>query len=229
MSNNSKNSWQSPLLSQLRWRLSSASLSPIVLLIVLLGSSPASAKILALGDSLTFGHEVDASLTWPKLVEKDLGTTVVNGGTSGATTAFGMPTLKFHLKRYKPSMVIYALGGNDGLRGLKPAATEANIEAVIKLCHDNSVPLILLGMKAPPNYGKDYTEAFESIYPRLAKKYSLPFLPFMLEGVAGQAKYNQPDGIHPNKEGYQIISKNILNIVKQNYGKQADPKSGKGS
>lgn len=180
-------------------------------------SSTSTAKILALGDSLTFGYEVDDKDTWPTLLAQKLNKTIVNGGTSGATTAFGIPTLKFHLKRYKPSLVLYALGANDALRGIAPKTTEKNIREALNLLKKEKIPVILLGMKAPPNYGEKFPKEFSAIFPRLAKEFDILLYPFLLEGVAGEKSLNQPDGMHPNEAGYKIISENIYQFMKKTY------------
>ncbi|SMF34197.1 arylesterase [Pseudobacteriovorax antillogorgiicola] len=200
----------------------------LILSITLSITSFGKGKILALGDSLTFGYEVEEEHTWPKLLEKKLGVPIINGGTAGATSAFGLPTLRFHLKRYTPDLVIYALGANDGLRGLDPKVTQKNIEEAVKLCQEKGIKLVLLGMKAPPNYGKTFPANFEAIYPTVAKKYDIPLMPFMLENVAGQKKLNQPDGIHPNAEGYKIIAENIYKVVTKHYDptKHSKPEAG---
>jgi acyl-CoA thioesterase-1 len=195
----------------------------LVGLLLLLTSSPLRAEpiVLALGDSLTFGYEVAEDKTWPSLLEKKLQANgfpkakVINAGTSGATSAFGPQTLKFHFKRYTPDLLIYALGANDGLRGLDPKGTEDNIRQAIKMAQAKEVPVLLLGMKAPPNYGKRFPESFEQSFANISKEFELPFIPFFLEGVAGNPKLNQPDGIHPNPAGYKIITETIYAKVKE--------------
>lgn len=188
-----------------------------VLLILLLSYSSAHAKILALGDSLTFGYGVAEKDSWPQLLSDKLGKQIVNGGTAGATSAFGPSTLKFHLKRYKPELVIYALGANDGLRGLDPKVTKKHIAKALDLCKQNSIPVLLVGMRAPPNYGKTFPKNFAQIYPELAKQYQIPLYPFLLDGVAGHKQLNQPDGIHPNKEGYMVISEKLYTFIKKTF------------
>ncbi|MFW7379460.1 MAG: arylesterase [Oligoflexus sp.] len=177
-------------------------------------------KILALGDSLTFGYEVAAEKTWPALLQKKLKDAghpeaeVLNAGTSGATTAFGQQTLRFHLRRHKPDLLIYGLGANDGLRGHEPASIEKNIRETIQYAQKQNMKVLLLGMKAPPNYGSEFPEEFEKLFQRIAKDLKIEFLPFYLDGVAGKPELNQPDGIHPNEKGYEIIATNIFNKVK---------------
>jgi len=176
-------------------------------------------SILAIGDSLTFGYGVADKDSWPSLLENKLkakgfsNLSVINAGVSGATTASGLRTLKFHLKKTKPSLMIYALGANDGLRGLDVKSTESNIGSVLDLAKEKKIKVLLLGMKAPPNYGKTFTSSFEQVFTKLAKEYKVAFLPFFLDGVAGRKELNQPDGIHPNAKGYEIISESIIKKV----------------
>lgn len=178
-------------------------------------------RILAVGDSLTDGYGVAKEAAYPALLEKKLraaglkDAVVVNAGTSGATSAFGVKTMNFHIKRQKPDLIIYALGSNDALRGLKVEETEKNVEDAIKLAKDQKIPLILAGLKAPPNYGLKFPAAFETIFPKLAKKYQLSYVDFLLENVAGEPKLNQADGIHPNEKGYEIVADNIFKVVRK--------------
>jgi acyl-CoA thioesterase-1 len=175
-------------------------------------------RIVAFGDSLTAGFGVAAEEAYParlqrRLDEKGLRYRVINAGVSGDTTAGGVRRVDWVLKS-RPDLVILELGGNDGLRGLKLDETKANLERIIKRCHDASVTVILAGMKLPPNYGTEYTKGFEAIYPALAKQYRLTLIPFFLDGVAGSASLNQADGIHPTSEGYRIIADKVLETVK---------------
>ncbi len=178
-----------------------------------------SKKILAIGDSLTFGYEVSREKAWPALLQAKLRKQgfaklqVINAGMSGATSAFGLSALKFHLKRYTPDLLIYALGANDGLRGLSPTVMEDNIRKTLELAKEKKVKILLLGMKAPPNYGKTFPANFEAVFSRVAKDLDVAFVPFFLEGVAGQPQLNQPDGIHPNPEGYKIVTETIYKAV----------------
>lgn len=114
----------------------------------------------------------------------------------------------------RPQLVILELGGNDGLRGLSLRETKANLERIIQQCRSASVTVVLAGMKLPPNYGVEYTNGFESMYPALAKKYHLVLIPFFLDGVAGSTSLNQADGIHPTAEGYRIIVDKVLETVR---------------
>lgn len=166
--------------------------------------------IVALGDSLTAGLGVEENLSYPARLQKRLQKNgfphrVINAGVSGDTTAGGLRRVHWVLKE-KPDIVILSLGVNDGFRGLPLNEIENNLKAIIKICIEKEVKVLLAGMRIPPNYGLKYTGEFEGIYARLAKKYDLPFIPFFLDGVAGIKELNQPDGIHPTAEGYAIVT-----------------------
>ena len=166
--------------------------------------------VLALGDSLTAGFGVDKEYSFPsriqvKIDDENLGYKIVNAGISGDTTAGGVRRINW-LMKHKPQVVILALGANDGLRGLSVDEMRSNLEAMIRISHENNARVLLAGMKALPNYGKDYVEKFESVYPELAKKYELVYLPFLLEGVAGVREHTRPDGLHPTASGYKIVA-----------------------
>lgn len=178
-------------------------------------------KIVFLGDSLTEGYQVAKKDSYPSLIEKMLKSEkkykdlkIFNGGVSGSTTASGLKRLKWFLKS-DPTHLVLSLGSNDGLRGFKVQETRKNLEAIIELAKSKGLIVILLGVKVPPNYGSKYQKEFDGIFPALAKKYKLPFMPFILEGVAAHPELNLADGIHPNPKGYQIIAKNILKILRQ--------------
>ena len=132
--------------------------------------------VLALGDSLTAGFGVDKEYSFPsriqvKIDDENLGYKIVNAGISGDTTAGGVRRINW-LMKHKPQVVILALGANDGLRGLSVDEMRANLESMIHISHENNARVLLAGMKALPNYGKDYVEKFESVYPELAKSMS---------------------------------------------------------
>ena len=110
--------------------------------------------------------------------------------------------------------MIIALGANDGLRGLAPEQTYANLNAMIKAAKDAGVPVLLAGMRAPPNLGPEYGSAFDSVFPRLATEHSVAFYPFLLEGVVARLEFNQNDGIHPNARGVDIIIGKLLPLVR---------------
>ena len=171
-------------------------------------------RVVFLGDSLTAGLGVDADEAFPALVGETLrhegrAVDVVNAGVSGDTTAGGLRRLDW-LLRQKPDVVVVGLGGNDGLRGLELKASEENVRAIVTKSRDAGASVLLLGMLIPPNYGPEYTAQFREIYPRVAKETGAALVPFLLEGVGGEANLNQPDGIHPTAEGHRIIAGNVV-------------------
>ncbi|MBA5866536.1 MAG: arylesterase [Nitrospira sp. CR1.3] len=175
-------------------------------------------RIVAFGDSLTSGLGVAAEEAYPAQLQRLLDGAgfryrVINAGVSGDTTAGGLRRVTWALNS-KPTLVIVELGGNDGLRGLSLAETKRNLERIIEQFQRASVTVVLAGMKLPPNYGVEYTKAFEGIYPALAQQYRLKLIPFFLDGIAGSTELNQADGIHPTAEGYRIIVGKIFETVR---------------
>ena len=179
------------------------------------GSSPV---ILAFGNSLTAGFGVPDAQSYPArlqkiLIENSYPHKVVNAGVSGDTTAGGVRRIKWLMKN-NPEIVILELGANDGLRGLSLQEMESNLEKIIIICEESGAKVLLTGMKAPPNYGEEYTVEFEKTFFRLAEKYKLPLVPFFLEDVAGVREHTQSDGIHPLGSGYEIIVQTIWKYLK---------------
>ena len=179
------------------------------------GSSPV---ILAFGNSLTAGFGVPDNESYPSrlqniLIQNGYPHKVINAGVSGDTTAGGLRRIKW-LMKHTPEVVILELGANDGLRGLSIKAMEFNLDKIIGVCEEHGAKVLLTGMKVPPNYGEEYTVAFERVFIRLAEKHDLSLVPFFLEGVAGVRKYTQPDGIHPLGSGYSIVAQIIWKYVK---------------
>ena len=177
-------------------------------------------KVLCLGDSLTEGYGVPRETSWPEVVQVELsrqGLTniqVINAGISGSTSASGVARLKWFLKsKDLPEVLIVELGANDGLRGIDPQVTRKNLREVIQLAKSKGIRVLLAGMQMPTNYGPAYTKAFADIFPALAREEKVDFIPFFLEGVAGERSLNQPDGIHPNESGYKIIAKTTLQYL----------------
>lgn len=176
--------------------------------------------IVALGDSITDGYGLEKAMAYPSLIEQSLlqqgySVKIINAGISGSTSASGPSRLKWFLKT-KPDFVFLALGANDGLRAVPTKETTKNLTTIIEECKKNNIQIILAGMKMPPNFGSAFTEEYEKIFPKLALKFKLPFYPFLLDGVAGDPKLNQPDGIHPNEEGQKIIAKKIEAFLLKN-------------
>ncbi len=181
--------------------------------------SQAQKKLIVLGDSLTEGFGVTKESAFPAVLEKRLHAigkknwTVINAGVSGSTTASGPSRLKWLLKS-KPDVILLVLGANDGLRGLKVEESQKNLASTIEMATASKVKVVLGGLYMPPNYGKDYTEKFKKMYASLAVQHNLKFIPFVLDKVAGNPKFNLSDGIHPNEEGHKIIAENVFEIVK---------------
>lgn len=176
-------------------------------------------RILALGDSLTAGYGLPADQGFVAqlrvaLAKLGLRAVIQQGGVSGDTTAGGLARLDWALAA-KPQLAIVALGGNDGLRGLDPRQTRANLDAILRKLKAAKVPVLLAGMYAPPNLGKEYGAEFNGIYPALAKAHGAMLYPFFLDGVAAQPSLNQRDGIHPNAAGVKIIAARIAPHVKR--------------
>lgn len=170
--------------------------------------------ILAFGDSLVAGFGLGSRDGFTVRLEaalraKGVNARVVNAGLSGDTSAGGLARLDWALEP-KPDFAIVELGANDGLRGLDPAQTRANLDAILAKLKAKGVPALFAGMYAPPNMGPDYGRAFNALYPDLAKKHGVLFYPFFLDGVAADASLNQPDGIHPNAKGVDVIVARIL-------------------
>ena len=175
--------------------------------------------ILALGDSLTAGYglaqpdsftvQLEAALAKAGTVAK-----IKNAGVSGDTSAGGRARLAWALAE-KPDAVMIELGANDGLRGLNPKRTEANLDAIIAMAKAQGLPVLLTGMRAPPNLGVEYCEEFNSLFARLARKHEVLFYPFFLEGVAALPTLNQADGIHPNGQGVAEIVRRLAPLVEK--------------
>jgi acyl-CoA thioesterase I len=175
--------------------------------------------IVTLGDSLTEGYGIEKDKAYPALVEKKLlekgySVKIFNAGISGSTTASAPSRLKWLLKS-KPHIVFIALGANDGLRGVTIETTKQNLKNTIQIAKNAQVKIWLAGMKLPPNYGKTYTAQFETMFQEIAKEEDIPLLPFLLEEVAGQVTLNQPDGIHPNEKGHQIMAEVVSSFFQK--------------
>jgi acyl-CoA thioesterase I len=176
------------------------------------GAQTRSAKprIVFLGDSLTAGLGLPADQSFPSLIGKKLGERgldyeVINAGVSGDTSAGGVRRLDWSLDG-DVKVLIVALGGNDGLRGLPPGDLKNNLAMILDRAREKKVTAILAGMEAPPNNGPDYTREFRDVYAQLAAEYKVRLIPFLLQGVAGDASLNQADGIHPNARGAEIVA-----------------------
>jgi acyl-CoA thioesterase I len=175
-------------------------------------------RIVILGDSLTAGLGLAPSEAYPTLLQQrltDAGMNyeVVNAGVSGDTSAGGLSRLDWALEGDVRFLVV-ALGGNDALRGLPPDGLKRNLAQIIERAQARHITVVLAGMEAPPNYGVDYARQFHDVYAQLARQYDVPLVPFLLQGVGGVARLNQPDGIHPTAEGARTLADNVWTVLK---------------
>ena len=174
-------------------------------------------RLVALGDSLSAGYNLPQEAAFPVALERALKAKgykveIANAGVSGDTSAGGLDRLDWSVPDGTDG-VILELGANDMLRGLDPAGTRKNIEAIVERLKSRNIPVMLAGMYASRNLGPDYVQKFDSIYPDIAKKHDLVLYPFFLDGVAGDRSLNLPDGLHPTAKGVEIIVERILPSV----------------
>lgn len=194
----------------------------VVLLCFFLMVLPVSAetkRILALGDSLIAGYGLAADQAFPVKLEAALkarghDVVIINAGVSGDTMAQGEARLDWALGE-PTDAVIVELGANDALRGLDPAQAEAALARILETLKARNLPVLIAGMRAPPNLGPEYQTKFDAIFPKLATQYGVALYPFFLEGVVADATLNQADGIHPNSQGVDIIVQKILPAVEE--------------
>lgn len=187
--------------------------------ILMIFATPAFAReklILAFGDSLTAGYGLPPAQSFPSQLQASLrkngiAARVHNGGVSGDTSAAGKARLAWVIAslKAKPDLVILELGANDMLRGLSPAQTRANLEAMMVDLKRRGIPVIIAGMRASPNMGKAYQTQFDPIFPALARKYGARLYPFFMAGVAAQKPLLLADGMHPNARGVAVIVRGI--------------------
>ena len=175
-------------------------------------------KIVVLGDSLTAGLGLAMRDSYPSVLQERLKTQgldfeVVNAGVSGDTSAGALSRLDWSLQGDVRVLVV-ALGGNDGLRGLPPEQLQQNLAQIVERAQARRIEVILAGMEAPPNYGREYIVSFHQVYPALAKRYGVALVPFLLQGVAGTETLNQADGIHPTAAGARIVADNVWAVLK---------------
>ena len=174
-------------------------------------------RIVALGDSLTAGYGLEAGDAFTGRVEaalKDRGhdVVIVNAGVSGDTASDGLARVDWSVEEGADAVIV-ELGANDALRGVDPAITRDALDKLLARLDERGLPVLLAGMRAPPNLGADFGASFNPIYPELAGKYDVILYPFFLDGVAARTDLNQPDGIHPNAEGVAIIVERIVPSV----------------
>lgn len=177
--------------------------------------------IVFFGNSLTAGLGVEPDQSFPgiirqKLQENNLNYKGVNAGLSGETTAGGLGRVDWVLKNNKVDLFVLELGANDGLRGLDIEQTKRNLAAIIAKVRakEPDAVIVLAGMQMPPNLGPGYTARFKNIFPELAREHDVELIPFLLEGVGGNPKMNQSDGIHPNVEGHKKVAENVWEVLR---------------
>ena len=185
-----------------------------------LSPSDSPVKLVVLGDSLSAGLGLPAAAAFPAQLEKalkdkGLNVSIDNAGVSGDTASGGLDRLDWSVPAGTQG-VILELGANDALRGIDPKVTRAALDEILKRLKARGIAVLLCGMLAPPNYGVEYAAQFNAIYPDLARKYDVPLYPFFLDGVAQDPALNQPDGIHPNARGVDVIVERILPFVTKN-------------
>lgn len=179
-------------------------------------------NIIFFGNSLTAGYGVEAEEAFPGLIQKRLDSlgydyNVINAGVSGETTASGLSRVEWVVKRQPVEIFVLELGGNDGLRGIKPEETNKNLRAIIDKVREihPDVKILLAGMMVPPNMGQSYASAFQELYPKIAKEKNVNRIPFLLKDVGGEAELNLPDGIHPTPEGHKIVAETVWNHLQE--------------
>ncbi|WP_081803688.1 GDSL-type esterase/lipase family protein [Halotalea alkalilenta] len=171
--------------------------------------------VMVFGDSLSAALGIEREQGWVNLLSERLGDQyrVVNPSISGETTAGGLERLPAALERYRPEYVLLELGGNDGLQGLPPPQMRANLARMIELIRAEGAQVVLLGIMIPPNYGQPYADAIAGVYPALAQEYAIPYLPFLLDGVALDNTLMQNDGIHPNASAQPQVLDNVWQVL----------------
>lgn len=171
-------------------------------------------NILVLGDSLSAGYGIESGKEWASLLQKKLLDTkydyrIINRSISGDTTYGGLERIGDALRQYKPSIVIIALGANDGLRGLSLSAMKSNLQSMIDLARKEKTRVLLVGMRLPSNYGAAYTKLFHDQFHELAETNAISFLPFLLENVGENLHLFQADGLHPTADAQPVIRDNV--------------------
>ncbi|MDG2400036.1 MAG: arylesterase [Akkermansiaceae bacterium] len=176
-------------------------------------------RIVILGDSITAGYGLDLSQAYPALIQQKLAQAklpfiIVNAGVSGDTTAGGLRRVAWALSKGADVLII-ALGGNDGLRGISPNETKKNLLGIVKKARLKypAIKTIIAGMQMPDNMGSEFTERFKKLFPQIATASNSYLIPFLIEGVGGDENLNQADGIHPTAEGQKVVAQNVWKIL----------------
>jgi len=176
-------------------------------------------KIVGFGDSLMAGYLLPSNAAFPQQLEKALNdkgieVSIENAGVSGDTTTGGLSRIDWSVPD-GTDLVILELGANDALRGIEPDITEKNLDEMLARLKQRGISVILAGMMAPPNMGKDYAAKFNPIYPKLAQKYGVPLYPFFLDGVATKKEFLLEDGMHPNEKGVETMVTNFMPTIEK--------------
>ena len=178
-----------------------------------------SKRLLILGDSISAGYGISVDRKWTQLLQKKLDLSgknlrIINLSSSGETTGGGLSKIKSFLKSNSPDYLLIELGGNDALRGYPVDKIKFNLTEICKIATKHNVTVILMQIKIPPNYGKKYTQTFESLYGEIANEMEILLIPFVLENIALDSNLMLPDGIHPNEKGQPLIADEIYNWIK---------------
>lgn len=200
-----------------RWlqRASSAVLAALALLAVVPAVAADRPTLMVMGDSLSAAHNIEQDAGWVNLLRQRLdgSARVVNASISGETSSGGAARFSALLDRRAPELVVLELGGNDGLRGTSPHELEANLARMIEQSQAAGARVLLLGIDIPPNYGPAYRQAFSAVYPRLAARYHVALVPFLLDGIALDDALMQDDGIHPTAEAQPAVLANVWPVL----------------
>jgi acyl-CoA thioesterase-1 len=191
----------------------------VLLLFISVGRLCSADAILVIGDSLSAGHGLPRDAGWVVLLERRLAedgqtATVINASISGETTSGGRLRVEELLRQYQPTVVIVELGANDGLRGEQVPLVRDNLSAIVELCRKRGAKVVLIGMRIPPNYGRDYVNRFHAMFAQVADNHGAVLVPFMLAGFADDQSLFQEDGIHPTADAQQLILENIYRHLK---------------
>jgi len=171
-------------------------------------------KILLLGDSISAGYGISLDRKWTSILQRKLNSSgknlrIINASVNGETTSGGLSRIENLLKSHSPDYLLIELGGNDALRGYPVAKIKSNLIEICKKASKENVVIMLMQIKIPPNYGRVYTQAFESIYNEIADELGILVVPFMLENIALESNLMLPDGIHPNEKGQPFIAEEV--------------------
>jgi acyl-CoA thioesterase I len=182
-------------------------------------AATAERTLLVFGDSLSAAYGLQAEQGWVAQLQRRLqsqgyGYRVVNASVSGETTSGGRNRIERALAQHKPRLVLLELGANDGLRGLPTRESRENLTFMLDAIKRSGARTLLLGIRIPPNYGPQYTQSFEDMYTSLAREKKVPLLPFLLEGIALDERFMQPDGLHPNAQGQPLVLANVWTVLK---------------